>query len=189
MRPSRGIYEVTDALVDWMSETLLPVEESTFVHFRQIYKLVELVQAAESGRVPRFAALSAIRDHNSEAGTSINYDEIKNLDSTYILSDYGQWVAFTDQPNAIILGEHDQAEDALEYAPDTVEIIVVWDTSEDQVIVYRSPYVANREPAEIGAELGYSKGWVKGNEPTYVLPPEIEAALYSLPYGELLRRA
>lgn len=189
MRPARGTYQVTDALVDWMSENLLPVQQATFLYYREIFRLVEIVQAAEKGRVPKFAAQSAIRAHNQDHNSALTYENVRDLEDGFLFSDAGEWVAFTDNPNAIICGKYDEAEAALSDPPEDVSIVIVWDPSQEEAYIYRSPYIAGRSSAgtnEYGDEFAHGES--RGDTPTFVLPPEIEASLHAFERGSLLQQ-
>lgn len=172
---ARAVYEVTKPLIDWMTNELESIEQSTFVHFRESYQLINIVTAAENGRIPKFAALSAIRQHNELNGSDLTYEAILNLDATYVFSDFGEWVVFTDDPRAIICGEYDEAEDACSNTPDHVAFVLVWDTLSDEVIVYKSPWTGKRASTLGG---NFSIGTQPGDLLSYVLPPNVEASLY-----------
>lgn len=182
---ARGIYPITDALVEWASHNLMAVEESTFHYFRGIIQLVRLVDAAEEGRIHKFAALSAIRDYNRRNNTDITYEKILERDTTYIPAEVGEWLAYVDDERPIVFGPHDDAESALSNTPDSVSIVLVWDPSYNHICVYKSPRVAPRAPIEEGAYAVFADGEVSGSVQTYVLPAEVEASLHAMREGEL----
>lgn len=171
---ARAIYEMTPTLLDWLTHRFESFEKSTFVHYRESMQLVNIVQAAEEGRVPKFAALSAIRQFNEVNGTDLSYESISMLDTTHIFSDCGEWVVFTDNSREIICGPHDDAETACSDTPDHVEYVLVWDTTEGDLVVYKSPHTGRRE----GHSDKYALGMVKGDRLSFVLPPEVEASMY-----------
>lgn len=174
--PARGIYEMTDVLVDWLSNTLEMFDESAFCHYQGIKQLVNIVKASEEGSLPKFAAYSAIRAHNEIHKTNITYNEIKDADVAFLLSDVGAWEVFTDDAKCLLLGDFDTAEDALVLAPPQVKFIAVWEPRGD-LILYRSPHVGYRKLHLCIEDIDYGRGLIDGDLPTYVLPPEIEAAL------------
>jgi hypothetical protein len=177
---ARGVYPVSQELIDWLTHTWEALEECAFAYYRQIVNLVEMVRSAEEGRIPKYAVLAAIRDRNKEDSTSVTYEEIRDLNAQYLFSDCGQWVAFTSDPRAILLGEYDDAETAFEKAPPHINSIFVWDTEHDVVVVYRSPHVGLRKKAESSdPEVVFGEGLDTGTVQTYVLPPEIEACYRS----------
>lgn len=167
---------MTDVLVDWLSNNLEMFDETAFCHYQGIRQLVNIVKAAEEGNLPKFAAYAAIRAHNETHKTDISYTEIKNADVAFLLSDVGAWEVFTDNAKHLLLGDFDSAEDALVHAPAQVEFIAVWDPQSD-LTLYRSPHVGYREPYFTVENVEYGKGLVGGDLLTYVLPPEIEAAV------------
>jgi hypothetical protein len=188
--PYRSVYYVTPEVVEWMNQKLSPVEESVFYHWRGVLGLVEIVDLAEAGRIPKYAALSAIRNYNEEHDTDVSFEEIRGRHSDYIFSDFGEWVVYTDNQEPIVFGEHDSPEDALTFAPESVGWIIVWLPQEGELVIYRSPHLGRRTVPETHFEWDtrlYVDGTVKGDELSYVLPPDIEAAMGTLQEGEILQ--
>jgi len=187
MNPARGLYPPTDALVEWLSANMQLIQESTFKVYRQAFSLVRVVQAVEEGKLPKYAATSAIRDYNSEFHTSFTYLEIRDLDSTFIFSDVNEDVVFTDRPFDIICGDFDNLEEALTYAPESVTFILLWSVETECLFVYRSPFIRGRKEEWATEDKAIAWGEEKGSRETYVLPPEVEASLHSMRRGELFR--
>ena len=183
---ARGIYPITDALLDWASNNLLSIEQSTFFYFRGIAQLIELVDAAESKRIHKFAALSAIRNYNERNNTDITYENILSRDTTYIPTGVGDWLVFTDDDAPIVFGPHDDPEAALSDTPDSVSTVLVWDPSYDHICVYKSPRIAPREQIKSEDGVVFADGQVGGSVQTYVLPSVVEASLYAMRQGELV---
>ena len=160
-------YDVAPEILEWLNHNLSPLEGSVFRHYRGIINLVRVVDAAERGDSSMFMALAAIRSYNEDYGTSITYDEIKERSSTYVFSEIGDWVAYTESQeasNAIVTGEDDDPLEALTNADPDILWIVLWLPKNEEIIVLRSPYEQNGH---------------------YTLPPEVEASVGSMKAEEL----
>jgi hypothetical protein len=158
--------------VDWIAHTLLPVEQSEFEHWRSIKSLIHVVSKTETGEIPKYVALSKIQKHNDQNETSVTYEEIRDLDGTYIPCGAGEWVVWTDDQVAFIYGESDNPFDAmLESSADWV----ILEIPQDGLLhVIKSPYVARKGWDSSG---DYLNGMSRGDHYGYTLPPEIEAGV------------
>ena len=179
---ARAVYEATPVLIDWLSHHMESFEQSTWVHYRDSMALVNIVTAAEEGRVPKFAALSAIRQHNENNGMDLSYESILSLDTTHIFSDCGEWVVFTDDARALICSAYDDAEEACTHTPDHIDYVLVWDTMGDEIVVYKSPHRGKRRLTQSGGN--FTCGTSKGDVESFVLPPDVEASLYESLYAD-----
>lgn len=174
----KSVYDITAELVEWLNHNLVPLEESVFVHYQGIRRLVNLVDRAEAKEMPKYAALSAIRDYNEQEGSFVTYEEIRDRRQDYIFSDFGQWAAYMDDEAAtrsIIGSHHTDPNAALENADPDISWIVLWIPSNSVAVVYRSPFQAYREVLE--EDLDLAAGLSRGTHPAYTLPPDLEAAL------------
>lgn len=176
---ARGVYPATAALVDWLSENFDMLEKSSFLHIQSIRKLLPIVNAAESGRLPRYAALSALRDYNTENKTQLTYEEVRDLDCTYAFAGECPWVLLSDSTKTIVLNsDYDTPEEALTNAPSSVRFIFIWDTANDVICVYRSPHIGYRQQAFENEGVLFCDGESSGEVYAYLLPPEVEASLH-----------
>jgi len=190
MRPMKSIYPMFPELLEWLNRNFNPLEQSVFEHYRGIKHLVNVVAKAEDGSLPRYCALSALRDYNEEHGTSIEYNEVKFLEPTYIFSEIGEWVAYTDSKYAsdlIVLGEYDDAADAFNNPEEDISWLIVWLSRDAVAVVYRSPYTASRETLPDFEDV--TDGLKPGDDAAFVLPPEIEASLGSCDPDEIFQAA
>tara|TARA_Y100000034_G_scaffold131392_1_gene192013 strand:- start:530 stop:1129 length:600 start_codon:yes stop_codon:yes gene_type:complete len=161
--------------VSWFSNRLLPVEQGEFTHWRSIYNLLHVVQSAEQGEVHKYVAEELIARHNEMSGTKVCYEEVRDLDSTYVFAGAGEWVVYTDNRERLIMGDHDDPEDAFYQAADDVLWVVVWMPDTDIAVVYRSPWTGKRQ---IQSDKHYlSLGMERGHTPSYTLPPEVEGSI------------
>lgn len=203
----RAVYPVTPALVDWLHNAeLQPVEQCVFQYYRKVLPLQDLVQAVERGESPKYVALAALREYNDqglaeseadrEAGrinifSPVTYEDLAQGNASWLFSDAGAWVIYTDHPGGILYGDHDDPEAAMTYAERDVEWIILWMPREEYAVVYRSPHTGRRSrlretenDQSYESDL-YAVGTVRGGVPAYVLPPEIEGALDSLTEDEV----
>lgn len=174
----KSVYPMYPELLEWLNHNFSPIEKSVFAHYRGMKKIVDLVRRVERGELPKYCALSALRDYNEENGTHISYEEVRNLDSTYIFSEFGEWVAYVDSKDAadrILMGEYDEPHEAFEYAPADISWLIVWIPQDCVAVVYRSPRTAFKTVDDEG--LGLAEGLSKGNHESYTLPPELEASM------------
>ena len=167
------MYPNTPALIDWLSHTLLPIEQSEFHHWRGIKTLVKTVHASNRGDVPCYAAMNAVEQYNEQNGTLITYEEVSALDHTHIPCGVGEWAVWTDNQTSLLCGDYDDPWEAFSYANEDVGWVVVQLPSEPFVIVFRSPYTGRR----LEDDEGTINGLEFGEELAYILPPEIEASL------------
>lgn len=174
----KSVYPITAELIEWLNHTLVPMEEAVFHHYRGIRRLVQLVDRAEKGTIPKYAALSAIRDYNEAQHTCLTYAEIRDRSPNYIFTDFGQWAAYLDNfqaANRIIASDYDDPGDAFENAHPDISWIVLWLPSDGVAVVYRSPHTARRDIHD--EEAGLADGLTPGGFRAYTLPPELEASL------------
>jgi len=149
----------------------LPIEESEFRHWRGIKALVDIVHDSERGVVPHYAAMSAIAQYNRKKGTLVTFEEVRDLDHTYIPCGAGEWVVWTDHQEGLLRGDYDDPYEAFTYANESVEWIIVL-LPDSSVLVFRSPHAAGREMNKETAN-----GLNRGDTTAYILPPEIEASV------------
>ena len=123
--------------------------------------------------MPRYAANSAVQQYNEEHNTVVTYEEVSTLAHTHIPCGAGEWVVFTDNQEGLLCGDYDDPYEAFSYARDDVGWIIVLLPDEPTVIVFKSPYKADRQETEEGTINGLENGEVMA----YILPPEIEASL------------
>jgi hypothetical protein len=176
MRVNRTVYPITQSLVTWLNETLCPIEKGAFEHWRQLLPLVRICDDAMDGTVPKYAAISAIRQYNDSQGTTFTLEEIiGRLD--YSFSGTGEWAAYVnlDDQEKLLFGEHDEAFVAFEKAPEDVQWIVVWLPEEGSAVVFRSPYICRREIFDEEGVL--CDGLTLTGQLAYTLPPSIEGSI------------
>lgn len=160
-------YTPAPEIIEWMNHNLVPIEAGVFRHYRGIINLVRLVDAAEEGEMPKYAALAAIRNYNATHRTDVTYEEIRSRSTTFILADIGEWAAYVDDAaatNRVVSGSYDDPLEALENADPDISWTVLWLPNKNEIIVLRSPYI------EHGA---------------YVLPPEVVASVGSISNGDV----
>ena len=182
-----GVYSVSPEVMDWLSHNFVAMTCEGWDHFKGIGYLVNIVDRVEAEALPRNAAKSAIRDYNEDHGTRLIYEEIRDRDESFIASHTGGWVAYLESGNdcrSIMSSEHDNAEAAFIDAHADIEWVLVWLVQDNEILVYRSPWVGRRKPAEDSIWL--AEGEEKGDYPSYVLPPEIEAAMWTCDPHEIL---
>jgi hypothetical protein len=172
--PNISEYPTTPALLDWLSHHLLPIEESEFHHWRGIKALVEVVHSAVESRAvwEERAAKSAVEQYNKREGTQIKFEEVRDLDHTYIPCGAGEWVVWTDNQVLLLRGDYDEPYEAFFYASEGVNWVVVL-TPESSALVFKSPHTAGRGEATGERADGLNRGDVYA----YILPPEIEASI------------
>lgn len=182
--PRFGVYNERDCLVDYLnnSEQLHAFEESSFRHYTGIRALVDIVEQARSGEVPRFVAMEAIRQYNEANATRLSYDEILDRNShNYVFSPHGEWVVYTDAAGLAYLqrGLHTAPFDAFTSLPPDCAWLVLWRVVDHEMIVFRSPHIGWRMPLEGASEDdGLSAEGLSrhGPLPTYTFPPTEEGA-------------
>lgn len=169
------LYPAVDCWVEWLIETLAPIDESVFKHYVGVRHLLRLVDRAGSSRAAWFAAQHAIHDYNVENNTNITFKEVQQRDPTYIMSEVGEWVAFVDSPETtqrIVSSDLLDPMDALARVDSDHRWAVVWFPTEGNLLVLRSPYTDFTEMND----LGLCDPSRRGDQKAFVLPPEIEAA-------------
>ncbi|MEC8306347.1 MAG: hypothetical protein VXZ72_00605 [Chlamydiota bacterium] len=159
--------------MEWISHTLLPVEESEFHHWRSIKGLYKMVCMAEQGLYPKYAALNAIQQYNDTHNTHVEYEEILELDSTYVPCGAGEWLAWVDDQSSLLMGDYDEPMDAFMYCDCTWVILQL----DGELHVMQSPYQGDRDYDEDIDDSTYINGTRKGPYRAFVLPPEIEAGI------------
>ena len=182
--PRFGVYHERDCLVDFLNNhaQLQTFEESSFRHYTGIRALVDIVDRADAGEVPRFVAMEAIRQYNETSGTNLSYDEILCRNShNFIFSPQGEWVVYTDPPGLAYLmkGLHDAPFDAFTSMPPDCAWLVLWKVLEHEMIVFRSPHIAWRSFLDgVPEDDGYSAEGLSRHGPlaTYTFPPCEEGA-------------
>lgn len=172
----RAVYQVSPELVDWLSNNFSCFEESSFIHLQGIQCLTRIADEAEAGRIPTMAATYAIRNYNEEHGTELTYDEVRSRSTTHVFSGVGDACIYSEDCATLLKQDLSPGLEAiLEEAPPEVRFIAVWMTSDDLVFIYRSPYEDHRVPFEDG----FADGHTRGDALSYVLPPDIEAAMFT----------
>lgn len=126
---------------------------------------------SELGKVPTYAAYAAIEQYNRRENTLITFEEVRDLDHTYIPCGAGEWVVWTDNQMLLLRGDYDEPYEAFSYAADGVGWAIAL-TTESTALVFRSPHIANREITN-----GTADGLTRGDAAAYILPPEIEASI------------
>jgi len=181
----KTVYKMTPEILEWVSHTLVPIDAAVFRYHRGIIKLTRQVDRVEAGRLPKYAALSAIREYNERQLTSITYDEVKNRSADYVFLPPGEWVAYVedmDASNKIVTGDYDDPLEALNYADADIKWILLWLPDRDIVLVYRSPY-----SGRCGMyDETFADGSQRGPFPTPTLPPGVVAARGQMDPREIL---
>jgi len=180
------VYPVTPEIVEWLNHTLSPMEQSVFHHYRGIQHLVDIVDRAEAGDVPKYAAANCIYDHNKEHKTHITYEEVRSRCSTFIMSGIGEWVVYSEDMPAVnkILAASDDIMEAINETSGRVNWIVLWLTGQDVVVVFDSPFEQKLEILD--EEQGLLDGVSRGSIPAPTLPPDIVAGMWQLHREEIL---
>jgi hypothetical protein len=155
-----------------VAHKLLPIEQSEFLHWRSIKTLHKLVTLVEQGVYPEYIALDAIEQHNKASNTAVEYEEVRDLDSTYILCDAGEWRVWVDDQPALLLGDYDEPYEAMANC-DCLWVLLQLD---GDLHVVQSPYTGHRDSLEEDEE-DYISGLTKGPHKAFVLPPEVEAGI------------
>jgi len=178
--PQKGVYPVTESLIDWLSHKFEAIDEGVYLHFRGIRRIMDKVDRGEQGSVVhKMQARSYLREYNDQNGTNVQYEEVVHRTTNYIPAFQGEWVVFTDDSEAIL--RDDEAdnnlmiEDALYCAPTKVRWAVLWDPQEAIIIVYRSPVLRSR--LDINPDFLLSCGMTKGGTWTFALPEEVEGVI------------
>lgn len=186
MQVSPTVYPVTANVVDWMSHTLNPLHQSTFTYYRSMRRLLTIVDLCEAGGTTRRVADGVIkrynRVHRAElCGREISYEEVRDRCSKYLFLEAGEkWEAYSDNPARLISGQYDNPEESFYLAAEDVNWALMWLTSEDTLIVYRSPHVGYRRQSQYSAEVidvPLCDGLSGGDKSSFTLPPGIEGAI------------
>lgn len=172
----------TDRTYDYFDAGFSVVEEAAFRVWRSVISLVQLCERTVQGKMPRWAAQTAIDQFNRENNTQHTFEEILGREmDRFTFCDCGEWVAYIGPGEYVedaLLGPYDAIEEALLYAPDRVEWGIVMYPWRDIIVVYRSPFVGYREPCiEDGKAFEILDrevciGELDGDRPAYVLLPE-----------------
>jgi len=175
MRIGVTTYTASISCIDWLSNTFDTMDGSSFQFWRGCYQLVNVVSQAEEGRIHPYIAKSAIKQHNEDHGTSLSYNEVRDLCSNHIFSDVRDYLIFTNNVNALCSGEYGDAEQAVYEADERVEFAAIWVPSRNEITVYRSPHTAYKKQLREGCIE--TDGHEKGDLLSFSLPPEIEATI------------
>jgi len=178
--PAIGLYPMTPGVVEWLSETFWCIDEGMFNHFRSLEPLFRLAQAMEVGETNQFVVDAAITRFNRQHNKAVTVADLLNPDGSYVFSDIGEWVVYTDQPKDIIRGSYNRIDYALYGAAASVRWAALWNPSDNVLAVHRSHIVADRSgltAAEFPSEFPTADGLQKGNLPTFALPPQMEGVI------------
>jgi hypothetical protein len=176
--PFRASYPVTPSIVDWLSSNFEAFERGAWEHYHGCKNLFRAVRAAEESgsHVASMIADEKIREYNEQNNTSVTRDEIQSGSVDYVMEDIGGWMAFTDDSRALLEDDHASAEVSLYCADDSVRWVIVWCGESHLIYVYRSPVLGDRVITD--EESLIAEGFSKGDQETFVLPPQIEAAIW-----------
>ncbi len=166
-------YWGTESVVDWLANRFETVEQCVFSYWENWAAVVRLVDQAEAGYVPRYVALSALREMNLATGQAVEYDEIRDREPPCILYPEGEWVLFTESAREISRCSHLGFQEAI--SSPTISWAVLWDPLRCMVLVLRSPNAGLRELVD--PEKCVTDGMLPGDVPSFVLPPEMEATI------------
>ncbi len=188
MQASFTRYPMSPEIAEWVNWNFGWIEKSAFDHWRRLGRLTNVVDAVQAGRLPRYAANSAIRDHNEQYDTNITFEEVRDRSSTFVASLEGDPVAYLDSHEATRMvmnaKSHDFIEALLEVSAD-VSWILLWFPADGEVIIMQSPHTDLRE-AESEDPGSMSDALSRGERLSYTLPPELEASLGLLSEDEIL---
>ena len=95
-------YPAYGEIIEWANQSLSPLEQSVFDHYAGIRHLSSVVDMAERGEVPKYAALEAIDNYNKANRDLLSYEEILSRSSTYVFSDLGDWILYSDDMDACL---------------------------------------------------------------------------------------
>ena len=170
-----SIYDHSPVITGWLSETFCVVESASFFHWVGLHNLTGIVDRCEAGEVPMFVAIAAIQQYNKRKNTVLTYSEVKDRCCTYVFSDVGGWVAFTDPAgvSSLLSSGTDNTHEAFLAVDPRCRWLILWEVKEDIIAVYRSPYVDYRASIEGDVAGTFAHGAIPGDHVTYVLPPEI----------------
>ena len=166
------MYPITPAIVEWAAHQLLPIEQSEFLHWRSIKNLHKLVMLSEQGVYPKYVALDAIDQYNKTSGTAVEYEEVRDLDSTYILCGAGEWRVWVDDQPALLLGDYDEPYEAMANCDCSWVLLQI----DGELHVIQSPYTGHRNSSSYEYD-DHIDGLEKGPYKAFVLPPEVEAGI------------
>lgn len=178
-----SVYPCTDGVLEWMAETLQAVDRKVFEHFQRLKPVLLKADRNERGEISDFVFEAALRAFNERHRTQVTRTDLTCLNADHIMLDAGDWVVFTDDPEAIIRSDQPNIELAAYGAPTEVRWALLYLPKESTVTVYRSPRVELREfwaqegLAEALTYLPAAKGQVRGQYPAWVLPPGIEGLI------------
>ena len=193
MIPNRAVYPVTNEIVHWLHHSnLFPLEESVFLYFRTLAAVTTVIKRVEAGLLPKYAAMSALREYNERNRTRVTYEDVRDKVFANQFSDIGEWAAYTENPKTLLDAPLGNPEDLLLHAPTSLQWVVTWYPMQNTVVVFRSPHLGYRQPLRLqedgmGLQNLFAEGLQKGSLLSYVLPPEVEAALGWLSDEELDR--
>ena len=176
-----GEYPATPSLIDWMSQGFEALERTSYLHWRGLWRLVSVVDRAESGEIHKYVAHSAVDEYNRVHETAITYMEVLTLSTTYLPAFEGEWAVFTDSSRKLVL-ECKGASDIEEFSQATgILWAMVYDVNSEKVTVYRSPHIAHREgrrylavPPEIEGAIVQDLETETDNEPDWAKEREYE---------------
>jgi hypothetical protein len=185
--PLKAVYPVTESLVDWLSNRMDAVEARAILYWQEVAPLKKLIDRGESSGslVHRFKARSVVRNYSEEVGSDPKnvYEDIKDRCDSYVPTFEGEWVVFTDRSYDLLHMQDldgEIVEDILYLAPLSVEWVIAWFVFENEIMVYRSPYIEDRPEIDDGENTAYglltehTEG-LPEKRPSFVLPPEAEA--------------
>ena len=181
--PCVGVYPCPEGVLDWLVHTLWPVDQKSFEHFQRLKPVLDKADRNERGDLGDFVFEAALRAFNDRHHTRVTKTELLCLSTDYVMADAGDWVVWTDKPDALLRADSDNIETAAYGAPEDVRWAMLYLPREQTLTVYRSPYVDGREFwAQEGCEstltnLPAAKGRVRGKFETWVLPPPIEGLI------------
>ena len=173
-----SVYPATFCAIDWLSHNLEAVEESSYHFYRRIRSLTKVVDDAERGETSRMVAEAVIRKYNERSGTCLSYDEVRTRTSDlFLLADYGEWVCYTDNPEALLKGEGDTLEEIVKKSGQSLDWAVLYQPDGDFIAVIKSPHVGGRREQLEELEDVVAIGMQKGELPAFLLPPSIEGSI------------
>jgi hypothetical protein len=180
---ARGMYPDLEPLIEWLCwrEDLHVINKSEWEHWRKVGHLKQICEDVVAGKTSKYAADSAIAQHNCEHGTSYTYEDVLGMvidvNDDFVFSDCGEWALFTDGRVDLLFGDHDDVELAAYNAPDWVDWALLWNPGLGIVVVHKSPYKDRRKDFKTEHDPPVADGLERGNVLSYILPPHEEANL------------